>query len=234
MNRVPRRPKAVCILLLFTGIAVAAQKKAGTEEGEFRIRVNGEEIGREKFVIAASEDGASSTSLLEFRTPGDERKKVQMETRLEMNARFTPTSYQLKSDVDGKKGAINGIFSPNQAMFEYIGSSTPRKSGVLVGTEFTVLDSNIFHHFIFLARLFKFGDREKVQKFEVVIPQEPDSGVLRLSETGRETIRVGRKKTETHQLQVDSGAMKMMMWVDSHRVVYRISVPSKGIEVVRE
>jgi hypothetical protein len=227
---------AAAILLLLPAMTISglAQKKVDTEEGEFRIRVMGEEIGKEKFAIVTSEDSASSTSLLEFRTPGEERKKVQMETRLEMNSRFMPTSYHLKSDVDGKKGAIAGIFTPNQAMFEYTGSSAPRKSGVLVGNEFTVLDSNIFHHFIFLARLFKFGAKEKVQKFEVVIPQEPDSGVLQVSEIGRETIKVGGKKTDTHQLQVDSGAMKMTMWVDGRRIVHRISVPSKGIEVVRD
>jgi hypothetical protein len=157
-----------------------------------------------------------------------------METRLEMNARFVPTSYQLKSDVDGKKGTIVGEFSPNQAIFQYVNpTGPPRREGVLVGKEYTLLDSNIFHHFVFLARLFDFDAKEAVQKFEVVIPQETDSGVLRIRQAGRESIQVHGKKVDARKLQIDSGAMVMLLWVDNQHVLYRIAVPGKQLEVVR-
>jgi len=48
-----------------------------------------------------------------------------------------------------------------------------------------MLDSNIYHHFIFLVRLFDFDSREKTQRFEVLVPQEDDSGVLKVSELRR-------------------------------------------------
>jgi hypothetical protein len=225
---------SVIVVLAFMLQLPAADRKAGREEGEFRIRITGQEIGSEKFVVAAAGETVSSTSILEFRNPTD-RKRVQMESRLEMNARFVPTNYQLKSDVDGRKGTIVGEFSPNQAIFQY-GEPTgpPRKAGVLVGKEFTLLDTNIFHHFIFLARLFEFDSKEPVQKFEVVIPQETDSGILSIRQAGREQIQVHGKKIDARRLQVDSGALVMQLWVDNQHILYKIAVPSKDLEVVRD
>ncbi len=225
---------ALAVLLACSLQMRAADKKPAREEGEFRIYVSGGEIGTEKFVIVTAGDAASSTSFLEFRNPGDKRQKVQMETRCEMNAHYVPASYQLKSDVDGKKGTITAEFSPNQAIFQYgEPGAPPRRAGVLVGKEFTLLDSNIFHHFIFLARLYDF-DKNTAQKFDVVIPQETDSGVLSIRQTGRETIRVRGKKIDTRKLQVDSGAIVMQLWVDNQHVLYKIAVPGKALEITRD
>jgi hypothetical protein len=227
--------RLAAVVLSLAVINGAADQSVNREEGEFRIRLMEEEIGREKFVVAISGDSASSSSVLDFRNPSDTRQNVRMETTLQMNARFTPVSYQLKSDVGGKKGAITGVFSPNQAIFEYSGAGSPRKSGLLVGNDYTVLDSNIFHHFIFLARLYRIDGKEKVQKFEVVIPQETDSGVLKITELGRTMIQTaGKKKTETRHLQLDSGVLQIHMWIDNRHTVHRIAVPSRGIEVTRE
>ncbi len=224
---------AILVPILPTAFATA-DKKPDREEGVFHIRFAGDEIGTEKFVIAGAGDTFSSTSLLDFRNPGESHQRVQMETRLDMTGRYVPTSYSLKSDVDGKKGSIVGVFTPNQAMFEYTGNGATRKAGVLVGNEYTLLDSNIFHHFIFLVRLFQFDSKEKQQKFEVVIPQETDSGILTVSETGRETITVGGKKRDTRRLQVDSGSLVMQLWVDSRHFLYRSAVPAKQLEIDRD
>jgi len=118
-------------------------------------------------------------------------------------------------------------------MFEYNNGSTPTKKGLLVGNDYTILDTNIFHHFIFLVRLYNFDSKEKLQRFEVVIPQEADSGVLKISEANRETLSIGPKKVEARHLQVDSGALLIHLWVDRQLVLLKISVPSSGIEVVR-
>ncbi len=224
---------AVSVFCLVAGGVQAADKKVAREEGEFRIFISGKEIGFEKYVILSSEDSASSTSVLEFRNPGERRQKVQLESKLEMDANYVPKTYQLKSDVDGQKGIINGQFSPNQAMFEYIGSGTPRKGGLLVGNQYTLLDTNLFHQFVFLARLFKYGSKDRVQNFEVVIPQEQDNGMLKMSELNPEKISVKGKKIEAHHLQADSGTVTIHLWVDGQKILRRITVPSRDIEVVR-
>ncbi|HYK90239.1 MAG TPA: hypothetical protein VE398_15800 [Acidobacteriota bacterium] len=213
--------------------ARAGDKSPVREEGEFKIYAAGKEIGSEKYVILFSGDAVSSTSVLDFRNPGDRHQRVQLDSKLEMDGHFVPKTYQLKSDVDGQKGTINGQFSANQAMFEYVGKGTPKKSGLLVGNQFTLLDTNIFHHFVFLARLFKYESKEKFQSFEVVIPQEQDNGMLKISNLNKETITVRGKKIEAHHLQVDSGSVMIHLWVDGQKIVQKITVPDKQIEVVR-
>jgi hypothetical protein len=220
------------LVMLSPVVATAWQAKANREEGEFKIFVGGKEIGSEKFVIVSSQDSSSSSSILEFRNPDQQRQRMHFESKLEMNGQYTPRSYELKSDVDGKKGVIAGTFPPNEAIFEYRSGEASKKEGLLVGDKFTILDTNLFHQFIFLARLYDFGG-DKTQKFQVVIPQESDSGLLKITRLNKETIRVRNKKVQAHQLQIDSGAIVIMIWIDDKHVLYKIAVSEKNLEVVR-
>ncbi len=222
-----------CLILISCFSIGATAKDVAQEDGEFRILVGGKEIGSERYVLAVTGDSASSTSILEFKNPANAGQKVHMESKLDMDGRFRPRTYRLSSDVGGIKGSIVGTFSPNQVMFEYSSGTTPTKKGLLVGNDYTILDTNLFHHFVFLVRLFKFESKEKFQRFEVVIPQEADFGVLKISEMNKESLILKGKRTETWHLQVDSGALVIHLWVDKQRILHKISVPSSGIEVLR-
>ena len=61
-----------------------------------------------------------------------------------------------------------------------------------------------------------------------------DEGFLKVTELKRETITVRGKKIDAHHLRADSGAMVVDIWTDNQRIVHRISVQSKEIEVVRD
>jgi hypothetical protein len=209
------------------------EKSVPTEKGTFQISVNGEKIGIEKYSVAVVGDSASSSCLLDFRNPGNTRQRVRLESTLEMDGRFRPRGYRLNSDVDGRKGTIVGTFPPNEVLLEYGHEGKPKKTGLLVGKDYTILDTNIFHHFVFLVRLFKFDNQEAVQRFEVVIPQSADSGVLKASELEKETLLVGSKKTECHHLLLDSGSVTIHLWVDKQRILQKITIPSLSLEVLR-
>ena len=222
----------VCISVQASG---DQKQKDFRETGEFQIYVAGTEIGSEKYAILSSGDTITSSSTLDFHNPSQRHQRIQLETKLEMNSHFVPRSYLLKSDVDGKPGTVRGEFSPNQAMFSYVGAEgPPRKSGILVGNEFTMLDTNVFHHFIFLSRLFNYDSKDKAQRFEVIIPQEEDSGFVTVRQLGMETLTVRGKKVETHHLQVDSGSLQIHLWVDNRRILDKISVPDRQLEVLRQ
>jgi hypothetical protein len=222
-------------LLPIAGLSLsgAEQPKVSREEGEFDIVVKGGEIGSEKFVIASTGDSTSSTSVLEFRNPSNRNQKIKMESKLEMGLNFLPKDYLLTSDVDGKKGQIHAEFSSHQVMFDLTGDRPGQRSGLLLGDEYTVLDTNIFHHFIFLTRLFASGDHEKTRQFEVVIPQEQDNGKVTLKDMGSEPLSIKGKKADGRRILVDSGSVQIDLWVDRDGILQKISVPSKGIEVLR-
>jgi hypothetical protein len=67
----------------------------------------------------------------------------------------------------------------------------------------------------------------------VLVPQEADSGILKISELRSAAMEVRGKKREMHILQADSDALQLQLWVDKDGILQRISVPSKGLEVVR-
>jgi hypothetical protein len=208
-------------------------RKPAAEDGEFVIFFGAREIGSEKFAIQAAAESVTSSSVLEFRNPATPGQKVRMETKLEMNGDYVPRAYLLKTDVDGVRGSITGSFAPNQVMFDFEGKGTNRRSGLLLPSRYTMLDSNIYHHFIFLVRLFDFDSREKTQRFEVLVPQEDDSGVLKVSELRRAEMELRGKKREVRVLQAASDALQLQLWVDKDGVLQKISAPSKGLEVVR-
>lgn len=220
-------------LIMLAGADPVADKKARSEEGEFKISFAGREIGDERFAIVTSDDAVQSTSVVSFRNPQNPQQKITLETRLGMNARFVPTNYELKSEAGGNRGTVIGRFSPNQVIFEYSGTGNSVRRGLLVGDEYTVLDTNVFHHFTFLVRIFGGKGKDGGGRFEVVIPQEYDSGFLQMKELEKETIEAGGKKIRCRHFRLDSDAVSIELWADDQLRLQKIAVPERKIEVLR-
>jgi len=222
------------VLLLLVNLAYGMEKNASREEGQFSIYVSGREVGREKFSIQSSGDSSSSSSSMSFRDPANKRREFKIDTELSMDDKLVPLSYQLRTEADGKKGVVKAVFVPGQqAKYEYDAGGGPRETVLLVGERYSILDTNVFHHFIFVARLFDFDSKEDRQSMQVVIPQELMNGVLKISNVGLEKISVRGKERELHHLRADSGSVKIDLWTDDHCIVYKIAFPFKGIEVIR-
>ena len=232
----PAVRRALTALVLFGmhvstfGLAEEAGKKL--EEGRFDIYVAESRIGNEHFSVSTAADAVESNSVVEFRDPGNRRRKVRLETRLSMDARFAPRAYVLRTDVDGKKGTVTGTFSADEAAFEYQGGERPLKRGLLVGDRYVILDTNIFHHFVFVARQID-PQQGRARSIEVVIPQELDGGKLKVKDTGLERVAVGGKKMDLHHLEADSGLQLIDLWVDDQKRLHKLAILSKKLEVVR-
>jgi len=211
----------------------AADNKSSREEAQFVILVSGREIGHEAYLISCLSESASSSSVTEFRDPAS-NQTVRIETQLNMDGAFLPKDYQRRTEVGSQKVSLSARFAPGQASFEYPVAGVLRKTGLLLGDRYVLLDENVFHHFVFLARLFDFNSREKYQSFEVVIPQELDNGIVKISDAGKEKVSVRGKGKELQHLKLDSGVLQIELWVDGQKIVHRIAVPSKGIEVLRK
>ncbi len=219
--------------LVLLSSAATRERRSATEEGEFRIFFAGRQIGLEKFAILSAKDAASSTSILEFDNPGARGQKVRIESKLEMDGSYHPRSYSLQTDVDGKAGRISAAFAPNQVILEYSGEQESTRTGLLLGERCTVLDTNLFHHYIFLVRLYLAGGKGKPAYFEVVVPQERSSGRLEMKSLGKASIQEGSRSYKAQHLQLYSGAVRIDLWVDDKGILRRIGVPERGIEVLR-
>ena len=230
--RAPHLRIAGAILLALAMTAAAQEKGPSRQEGEYHVYLSGQEAGVEKYSIVSEGGKVSARSKLEFRNPGPGPKTMTLECKMEMDLQLVPQKYELKSTLDGQQGTIIGSFAPNQAIFEFSGNGTSSRSGLLVPGRYTILDTNIFHHFVLLARLFQYGRGKTPQSFEVVIPREKDTGTLSISESGEETVQIRGKTVRLTRLLIDSGSMKIHLWVDNRRVPLKISLPDKGIEIV--
>ena len=226
---------AMALLLLPSVLALGKEGdgKSSREEGRFDIYVSGERIGREDFSIERSVDAIRSRSSLNFRDPGRRNQRVRIETDLTMDSGYTPKAYRLNTDINGKKVSMAGTFVPGQATFEYEANGISRKRGLLVGDHYIMLDTNVFHHFAFVAQLFNF-DSDKTQSMEVIIPQELTNGIIKVAGAGVEETSVGGRRRKLHHLTVDSGALLIDLWVDNQKTLYKIALPAKGIEVIRD
>jgi hypothetical protein len=223
----------ISLWIFLPDFARGDEKSAQREDSQFNIYIAGKEAGKERYTILTSAVSISSSSTLEFQQPGKKGGKVRIETQLTADSRFLPKSYQLKSDIDGKKATVVGEFTENQVMFQTNENGNIRKSGLMVGDKYLILDTNIFHHFIFIARAFDLNDRNKSQSFEVIVPQELDRGVLRVSNLGIEKTSVRGKEKELYHLKADSGQLQIDLWIDSQKILHKISIPTKKVEVVR-
>jgi hypothetical protein len=225
------------LALAFAGFSLsnigADYEEMAHEQAQFDIYIAGKEIGKEEFLILSSDDSVSTHSTANIRNPADRHQNVRIETELKANGLFQPQDYRLHSTLNGQEGSIVGKFSEGEAMFEFSAGGSPSKRGLLVGDRYIILDTNVFHHFIFVTRLFDFDSSERSQSFEVVVPQELDSGILNVSNIGIEKIQVSGGKMDLHHLKADSGVLLIDLWVDDRGILYKIALPDKQVEVIR-
>jgi hypothetical protein len=225
--------RAFFCLLVLEGVSYGGWNPPAKEDGRFEIYVNGKQIGQEKFSIQISPDSIHSESVVTFRNADKGGHSVQIESQLKMNDQYMPQTYEVRTNIDGKKGLVEGTFIPGQASFKYLLDGDPRKSGLLVDDYYVVLDTNVFHHFIFVGRLFDFSSPDQAQSLDVVIPQEMDTGVLIIRDAGVQKTSVRGKERELHHLKVDSGSLLIDLWLDDQRLLHKIALPEKNIEVIR-
>jgi hypothetical protein len=227
--------KLIIGLLLFVLILPLGgtdDDKSSNEDGRLDIYVAGEKIGQEEFSIQNSPDCIRSSSVLNFKDPGRRNQRVRMETQLTMDTAYLPKSYRLNTDIGGQKVTMTGTFVPGQANFEYSVNAVSTKRGLLVGDSFIMLDTNVFHHFLFVAQLYDFA-ADKSRSMEVIIPQELANGIIKVYGIGIEKTSIRGKTRELYHLTVDSGSLLIDLWTDSHKTLQKIALPAKGIEVIR-
>jgi hypothetical protein len=60
-----------------------------------------------------------------------------------------------------------------------------------------------------------------------------DAGILKITDAGTEGVLLQVKNRELHHLKVDSGPLKIDLWIDEEHVLYKIALPAKRLEVIR-
>ncbi len=197
----------------------------GTEQGVFHVYAGGKEIGRETFEI--SRDGVDW--IAEGRVTLDSPDgKVEQATKLLLTSDGGLRSYSWEQSSP-KKASANVTYQDGKAIIEYKLDKSLERSEYSFGTpQVTILDNNVFHHYIFLIRHYD-DAKSGSQQMPIFIPQALTPGTITVTDQGMENVQ-GRK---WRHMTASTPDLEIHLWLEGERLV-KITVPSANVEVVRE
>jgi hypothetical protein len=207
---------------------------SGTEQGSFKILFGGEVIGQERFQIVG--DGNNFKASAEIRLTverGSAKATFHIHPVLQFTKSFEPLSYQIlqESGANTMRARVNFKPGKSQAVYE-TGKETDARE-IELKKDVLVLDDNVFHHYILLARRFDFS-KGGVQEFNAFVPQQFMAGSLSVEDKGFEQVTLGDQHVSLQHLLVETGELQMSLWLDSRHELQKISVPKSNVDVVRE
>ncbi|MGA3294229.1 MAG: hypothetical protein ABSE45_09645 [Candidatus Acidiferrales bacterium] len=232
MSRAPVRFLAaawpMCALLF---LAAARPLNSATpafvpEKGNFKILVNGQQVGKEEFEIAPSGSNWVARGTSEIQA-GDSVTHVS--GTLQFHADGTPVRYEW-STQGAKKAGATITFTGSTATIELrIEGARPFTQQLTFSSPLiVVLDNNLYHQYALLARLYDW-DKKGPQTFSVLVPQENTPGSVTVESLGSQDV--GGKKLE--ELSVKTEDLEVDLYLDAQRLV-RIVSPSSNAEILRE
>ena len=243
--------RIVCSSVLITfafwlcaGLTAPAQNKksgsvapllySGSESGTFRIYFSGAEIGQEKFQI--TESGPSVKASAETRlTIERDKEKVSFLIRpvLEFNRFFEPVSYEIGQESGANKTKARVTFKGAMSDAVYESGKETEARQIDLQKDVLVLDDNVFHQYIILAKRYDFA-KGGVQEFSAFVPQQFIAGGVSVSDKGMEAVQVLSQNLKLQHLLVDTGELQISLWLDDRHNLRKLAVPKSGVEVIRE
>jgi len=236
MTRSKRRIFAAAALTatFAAALAFAASFPAGVksaslftaEKGNFRILVNGQQMGKEQFEIAPGGGNWIARGTSDVQTPDG---PMHVSGTLELHADGTPARYEWSTEGAKKASATIG-FSGSTATIELRleGRRPFTQQFTFTSPQVVILDNNLYYQYAVLARLYD-RDKNGAQTFSVLVPQELTPGSVIVESLG--TQDVGGKKLE--ELTVKTEDLEVDLYLDGGRLV-RIVAPSTNAEIIRE
>lgn len=213
--------------------AFAASYEGG-EQGSFKILFSGEVIGLEKYQIAP--EGGNFKAVADVRLVlerGSEKVAFSLRPVLQFSKELEPRSYQIiqESGPNRMKARISFRPGKSEAVFETGKEADTRE--IELKRDVVILDDNVFHHYILLAKRYDFN-KGGVQEFSAFVPQQFMSGGISVEDKGFEQVPMGGKTFSLQHLLVDTGELQISLWLTENHQLQKISVPKSNVDVLRE
>jgi hypothetical protein len=229
VNAAKKRVLAACALAFLVAAGAASSKNSSpfaTEKGNFKILVNGQEMGKEEFEIGPSGDNWIVRGTSEIQAPGG---ATHVSGTLELHADGTPVRYEW-STQGAKKAAATITFAGSTATIELRleGARPFTQQFTFTSPQIVVLDNNLYYQYAVLARLYDW-EKKGAQTFSVLVPQELTPGTVTVESLGGQDVD-GKKLEE---LSVKTEDLEVDLYLEGQRLV-RIVAPSSNAEIVRE
>lgn len=208
---------------------------SGTEKGLFKIFVEGKQKGTEEFEIGPQGTNFAAKGKIALAILRDEKPiHYSIETELILKPNFDPVRYRLTQKFEENVAGATMEFNPGKTTAEFKMNTSVEQREYQLAPDVALLDDNVFHHYLLLARRYDF-DRGGLQEFSAFVPQESLGGILRILDKGDEKTEVGGKMLAVRHLVVDTNDLKLDLFLEGpqHRLI-KLQVPSSNVVVIRE
>lgn len=196
------------------------------DKGRLRILVNGQQVGKEDFEIAASGDKWVARGATEIQSA---QTTTHVAGTLELRADGTPLRYDW-STQGPKKASAAVVFDGVTATIElHMDNRQPfTQQFTFPSPRVAILDNNLNYQYAILAKLYDWS-KKGPQTFPVLVPQELTPGTATVESMGKQDS--GGKNLE--ELRVKTEDNEIDVYLDGARLT-RIIVPSTNAEIIRE
>lgn len=215
---------AMAAALLLALPSVAPAQRPVIDEGTLLVSKDGSRAGRESFRIQAAENGrfltATGQSVL-----GDVRITPALSVD---SATGTPVLYRVESRAGSTAERLQATGRPGRlsAAFHRAGGESA-KEYVLSG-HVLVLDDDLYHQYALLPLLGWTG------RVTVIVPRQGAQHAATVTDRGPASVRVDGQSVPARHLVLELPGGNHDIWVDSGGRLLRVSIPSRGVEAVRE
>ena len=196
------------------------------EKGKFRILVSGQETGKEEFEISASGSGWMARGTSEIESP---QGTTHITGTLALHPDGTPERYEWSTEGPKKASAavaFNGVTAVAELHLEGMRPFTQQFT--FNSPHIAILDNNLYHHFVILARLYDW-EKKGAQTLPVFVPQDMTPGSVTLESVGKQDVG----GTRLEELRVKTEDLELDLYLNGPRLV-RIIAPSTNAEIVRD
>jgi hypothetical protein len=212
------------------------------DAGSFGIFVNGKRIGTETFRI---EDGADSSVATSEIKVEDNNGKADQTSEMRIGHDGNLRLYHWRSTSPTKEETV---VEPNdELLIEHVTPADQKKVDVphILPLTTSILDDNFFSHREILAWrylrsscIYQEGRRAcSPGVFGILVPRQHLAANAKVVLVGRNAIQVKGVERELNEFTVDTGGSLWLMWMtdeDGGYKVMKISIPSDGVEVIRD
>jgi hypothetical protein len=196
------------------------------EKGKFRILAGGQETGQEEFEISASGSGWMARGTSEIQSP---QGKARITGALQFHPDGTPERYEWSTEGPKKASAAVAFNGVNAVAELHLQGMRPfTQQFTFSSPRIAVLDNNLYHHYVILARLYDW-EKKGAQTLPVLVPQDMTPGSVTLESLGKQDVNDARLE----ELRVKTEDLELDLYLDGPRLV-RIVAPSTNVEIVRE
>jgi hypothetical protein len=199
------------------------------DEGAFVISQAKQQVGREQFSIRRPPRSGAVTYVASG-TVVYETEGRRLSPALSTDSGGSAVAYQVEAR-SGTETAERLSATIGRGRFSARSQTTRGESAreYVVGDGAFVVDDGIYHQYYFL----NLANRNGV--VHLVEPKRNAQITMRVQSVGDETIDVGGTKLKARHVTLSSsGEAERHVWVDASNRVLKVTIPSKGIEAVRE